>query len=264
MPGFFGTEQQITLQAVAEEAREWTKNTPGACDPGRFLGTDDPDKLGWDEVLKILKRDGAFSFRMIPSSDTDAISRKLEENDCRIDFWDVFMASREDAVAASSTVLSSGLPRGFRYLPKLHEAENEEMVKVQSFMSENGIAPFSGTRLAGLDGPAVTIGIVDGNNDLSAVAHTCFAYNKFSEYNRCAWGGLVAVSPSHRGLGLGKFVNAKMVFECFSCLDADGIHEFVAASNIPSRKMVEASGLRLDPTVKCGIAMSGSGERFTE
>ena len=66
------------------------------------------------------------------------------------------------------------------------------------------------------------------------------------------------------GRFLGKYVNAKMVSDCFSRLDAESIHELVAASNTPSRKMVEASGLRLDPTVKCGIAMSGGEGRFTK
>ena len=264
MAGFFGTAQQMALQAVAEDAREWTMNTPGACDPGRFLGTDNPDALGWDKVIEILKRDGAFGFRMIPSADTAAISRRLQENECRIDFWDVFVANRKDASVATSEVVSSGLPKQYSYLPELHEAENQQMVKVQSFMAENGIAPFSGTKLAGLDGPAVTIAIVDESNNLAAVAHAYFSHNKYSKYNRWAWGGLVAVSPSHRGMGLGKFVNAKMVSECFSRFDADFIYELVAASNIPSRKMIEASGLVLDPTVKCGIAMSSGEERFTK
>ncbi len=264
MAGFFGTKQQMALQAIAEDAREWTMNTPGACDPGRFLGTDNPDELGWGKIIEILKRDGAFGFRMIPSKDTAAISRRLLEHECRIDFWDVFVANREDAVAAASTVILSGLPRGYSYLPELQGAENHETVKIQSFMAENGIAPFSGSKLAGLDGPAITIAIADEGNILAAVAHAYFSYNKYSQYKRCAWGGLVAVSPLHRGMGLGKYVNAKMVLECFSRLDAESIHELVAASNTPSRRMVEASGLRLDPTVKCGIAMSGSEERFTK
>lgn len=174
------------------------------------------------------------------------------------------MANRNDAVVASSTVISLGLPKGYSYFPELHEAESREMVKVQSFMVENGIAPFSGSKLADLDSPAVTIAIVDERNNLAAVAHAYLSYNKYSQYNRCAWGGLVAVSPSHRGMGLGKFVYAKMVYECFSRLDVESIHERVAASNIPSRKMVEASGLRLDPTVKCGIAMSNGEERFNQ
>ena len=264
MPGFFGTDQQMALQAAAEKAREWTMSTPGACDPGRFLGTDNPDLLGWDKVFEILKRDGAFGFRMIPSKNTAAIARRLQENECRIDYWDVFVANRKDAVAAASIVISAGLPNGYRYLPDLQKAENQAAVKVQTFMADNGIAPFSGSKLAGIDGPAVTIAIADEGNNLAAVAHAYLSYNKHSQYNRWAWGGLVAVSPLHRGMGLGKFVNAKMVAECFSSLDAEFIHELVAASNTPSRKMVEASGLRLDPAVKCGIAMSGAGDRFTK
>ncbi|MEQ8783701.1 MAG: GNAT family N-acetyltransferase [Roseibium album] len=264
MAGFFGTAQQMALQAVAEDAHEWTMSTPGACDPGRFLGTDNPDAFGWDTIIEIVKRDGAFGFRLIQAADTAEISRKLQENECRIDFWDVFVANRKDATVATLEVISLGLPKGYSYRPEPHQAADQKMLEVQAFMAENGIAPFSGTKLAGLDGPAVTIAIEDESNSLAAVAHAYFPHNKYSRYNRWAWGGLVAVSPSHRGMGLGKIVNAKMVSECFSRFDADFIYELVAASNIPSRKMIEASGLALDPMAKCGIAMSSGEERFTK
>ena len=264
MAGFFGTEQQMALQAAAEKARDWTLNTPGACDPGRFLGTDNPDLLGWDTLFDILKRDGVFGFRLIPSEETEAISRRLQAHNCKIDFWDVFVATREEAVPASTAILAAGLPDGFRYCPELQDAESADMAALQAFMAEQGIAPFSGTKLAGLDGPALTVAIVDADNTLAAAAHCYFSYNRFSPYKKWAWGGLVAVSPKHRGMGLGKFVNAKMVSECFSRFDADCIHELVAATNMPSRKMVEASGLRLDPALKCGIAMVGGEGRFTK
>ncbi|MAZ02423.1 MAG: GNAT family N-acetyltransferase [Sneathiella sp.] len=263
MAGFFGTEQQMALQAAAEKARDWMLNTPGACDPGRFLGTDNPDLLGWDTLFDILKRDGVFGFRLIPSEETETIAQRLQEKNCKIDFWDVFVATREEAVPASTGILAAGLPAGYRYCPEFKDAESADMVALQSFMAEQGIAPFSGTRLAGLEGPVVTVAIVDESNTIAAAAHSYFPYNQYSPYKKWVWGGLVAVSPRHRGMGLGKFVNAKMVSECFARLDADCIHELVAASNMPSRKMVEASGLRLEPALKCGIAMVGGNGRFT-
>jgi RimJ/RimL family protein N-acetyltransferase len=129
-------------------------------------------------------------------------------------------------------------------------------------MASNGIAPFSGSMLVGEFGPATTVIILDGRGEVAAAAHGYFPHNSHSLHNESAWGGLVAVSPDHRGSGLGKYVNAKMVANCISILGARSVHEFVAATNIPSRKMVEASGLRLDPTLTSGIAVAG-GERFT-
>src|SRR5690606_3919726 len=67
MAGYFGTEKQRSLQAGAEQAHGWMMATPGACNPVRLLGSDDPDALGWDTVLDILARDGMFAFRMAPA-----------------------------------------------------------------------------------------------------------------------------------------------------------------------------------------------------
>jgi hypothetical protein len=47
-------------------------------------------------------------------------------------------------------------------------------------------------------------------------------------------------------------------------LGASHIYELVSASNIPSRRMVEASGLRLEPTLTCGIATPHESVRFTK
>lgn len=264
MAGFFGTEQQVILQAAAEAALEWTRRTPGACDPGRFLGTDDPARLGWDTIFETLRRDGAFGFRMIPILDTDEVSRRLTEQAARIDFWDVFMAQRDVAEPAAASIVAAGLPDGFQYLPDLQDAEHDDTKAAQALMAESGIVPFSGSKLVGNNGPAITVRIGDDAGHLTAVAHAYFPHNAPSPFNRSAWGGLVAVSPMHRGRGLGKHVNAKMVSECFSRLDAESIHELAAATNLPSRKMIEAIGLRLDATLKCGIAMASDGARFTK
>ena len=45
-------------------------------------------------------------------------------------------------------------------------------------------------------------------------------------------------------------------------LGAEWIYELVASGNVASRRMVEASGLRLDPMLVCGIASQG-GARYT-
>ena len=67
MAGYFGTERQVALQKSADDAIDWMGATPGACNPGRCLGTDDPDRLGWDNIFEILGRDKIFAFRLMRS-----------------------------------------------------------------------------------------------------------------------------------------------------------------------------------------------------
>jgi hypothetical protein len=117
MPGYFGTSQQQELQARVESAAQWITHTPGACNPGRFLATDDPGRLRRDKIFETLDRDDAFSFQLIRSDDLNAISSKLAERQYRIDFWDVFVATRSEAELAVSSILEEGLSNEFRVMP---------------------------------------------------------------------------------------------------------------------------------------------------
>jgi hypothetical protein len=46
MAGYFGTEMQQRLQAQAEASVAFVNATPGACQAGHFMASDDPDRLG--------------------------------------------------------------------------------------------------------------------------------------------------------------------------------------------------------------------------
>jgi len=262
MAGYVGTEQQIALQMSADRAIDWMRSTPGACNPGRSLGADDPDRLGWDTIFEILERDKIFAFRLMPSDQVDRIAKMLSKHGYRLDLWDVVMADRAKSERDTSPILADGLPDGFYERSPLESDEHLDTMKVQSFMVANGVVPFSGSMLTGVFGPVTTVVVQDEQGDVAAAAHGYLPHNKFSPYYESAWGGLVAVSPAHRGMGLGKYVNAKMVSNCFSELGAKTVHELVTESNIPSRRMVEASGLQLNPTIKCGGATAGT-DRFT-
>jgi RimJ/RimL family protein N-acetyltransferase len=89
-------------------------------------------------------------------------------------------------------------------------------------------------------------------------------HNAYSPYHDYAWGGLVAVAEPHRGKGLGKVINALMIDRVFRDLKASHIYELVSASNVVSRRMVEACGLRLEPALTCGMATPHQSGRFTK
>ena len=262
MAGYVGTELQITLQKSADDAVDWMRTTPGACNPGRSLGTDDPDRLGWDKILEILERDKIFAFRLMRSDQVDQIVKTLSKHDYRLDLWDVFMADRATSERKTSPILANGPPDGFVVRPQLESDEHPDTRKVQLFKVDNGVVPFSGSMLTGVFGPVTTVVILDEQDEIAAAAHGYLPHNKFSPHHHSAWGGLVAVSPAHRGKGLGKYVNAKMVSNCFCELGATTVYELVTASNIASRRMVEASGLQLIPALMCGGATAGT-DRFT-
>ena len=63
MSGYFGTETQQRLQALAEASVGFINTTPGACQAGRFMGCDDADRLGWNQIDAFLQRDSVCGFR---------------------------------------------------------------------------------------------------------------------------------------------------------------------------------------------------------
>lgn len=264
MTGYFGTEAQQRLQARAEASVEFNNTTPGACQTGRTMGCDDPDRLGWDRIEGFLARDGVCGFRLLDPDSAEAVRSRLAKRNIRFDTWDVFLADRASALAASEAIVARGLPDGLAELEKPTEPAGAAITAIQSLMGAAGVVPFSGSLLIGALGPATTYAIADANKAVVAAAHGYLPHNAHSPYHRYAWGGLVAVAPSQRGKGLGNYINARMIVSVFRELNATHIYELVSASNVPSRRMVEACGLRHAPQLVCGVATPTDSARLTK
>ncbi|MBX3579232.1 MAG: hypothetical protein KF723_18685 [Rhizobiaceae bacterium] len=113
MAGYVGTEKQQALQKRTESAIDWMNSVPGACNPGRMLGSDDPDLLGWDTILDTLSTEGVVGFRMIPADAAIGAAATLASHGYRLNTWNVFLADRDAAMPAVQSVLQGGLPDGF-------------------------------------------------------------------------------------------------------------------------------------------------------
>jgi hypothetical protein len=260
MGGYFGTAQQQHLQKLSDEAVPWMRKTQGACNAGRFMSTDDPERLGWDHIFSTLDRDGVFGFRMLSSKAFPQVRARLVDRGYRMDSWDVFTGT-PSSVNAARTIASIGLPEG--YSERSLDGEVGPVTRqVQTLMNDCGVVPFSGAMLTGALGPSAAVVVVDEHGSPVAAAFTYLGHFSHSPFAEFAWGGLVAVSPTVRGLGLGKLVNAIMVVRAFDQLGATGIYELVSSTNVASRRMVEASGVLHAPEYTCGLATAAA-ERFT-
>ena len=262
MPRFFGTPEQQRLQQRVHERLDWTNATPGACNPGRFLGTDDPERLGWDVVADILEHDGFFGFRLIRASDIPEIQAKLAELGFRIDFWDVFAAPAETVLGQCHPIINQPLPEGLNWRSDADLREPDKIEQVQTLISNCGVVPLYADMMCGKAVPSVLCVLEDHSGKAIAAAYGYMPHNEHSLHRNNAWGGLVAVDTEHRGQRLGVLVNAKMAAMCVEQLGAQHLHELVSSSNDTSRRMVQRCGLVLDPHLKCGIATKGE-TRFT-
>lgn len=259
---YFGTEQQIALQRRSEELYEWICSTKGCCNAGRFCGVDDPESLGWDAIAEIVRRDGVVGFRLISSDQVSRVSNELAALGARWDAWEVFVASAEASKNAARSILATGTPSGLTEDELSASSSHDELRGIQTFISEAGIAPFSGSMLNGQQGPARTKILRSSGGDVVACAHVYLPHNRYSHYHTWAWGGLVAVAPSQRRRGLGKWINARAVLAAVDELHAESIYELVASDNTPSRLMVESCGFQREPLLTCGMGTKDRG-KFT-
>jgi hypothetical protein len=263
MAGYFGTDTQQRLQALAERSVDAIRTTPGLCQVGRSIGCDDIDRLGTAEIDRIIDRDGVCGFRLLSASKADHLRAHLEARGCRFDTWNVFVAEREHAMGACMAIVDAGLTDGYGELKAPALPEGEYTGQMQNLMGSAGIVPFSGSFLTGELGDAITVVLGDGSGTVVAAAHGYMPHNSFSPYRGYAWGGLVAVADAHRGKRIGNYVNALMILSVFRNLGATHIYELVSSSNTPSRRMVEACGLRQAPALVSGIATPTDSVRFT-
>ncbi|MFO1057456.1 MAG: GNAT family N-acetyltransferase [Dongiaceae bacterium] len=262
MSEYYGTDEQVRLQRRVIESIGWIAATPGACNSGRFLGCDELDRLGWDALLEILRRDGAVGFRMLPSERAPAVASRLASFGFRLDTWDVFAGDRAAALSIAEAA-AQGLPAPFRDIEIPAIPDDRLLTGLQALMAENGIVPFPAALLTGRAAPAVLAAVEDGSGRPAAVAFGYLPHNAHSPWRRWAFVGLVAVDKAHRGQGLGRHVNARAVAGVLRQLEAETVYELVHASNLPSRRMVESSGLQLHPGLKAGIATVADAGRFT-
>lgn len=263
MAGYFGTENQQRLQARVEASRDFIDATPGACHAVRLMGCDDVNRLGWDRIAGFLERDGVCGFRFVPIDSLEEMTARLGALGYRFDTWNIFVGDRGTALAASEAILASGLPEGLIDLGMPTDPEGDDTTEIQLLMSAAGVVPFSGSTLAGRLGSATTVAVGTKDRTVVAAAHGYLPHNSFSAFRDYAWGGLAAVAETQRGKGIGNYVNARLVVEVFRKLGASYVYELVSATNTPSRRMVEACGLRHEPALVCGIAVPNDGVRFT-
>ena len=190
MSGYFGTETQQRLQAQAETSVDFINATPGACQNGRMMGCDDPDRLGWELIEEFLERDGVCGFRLIPTGKVDDLRSRLSKRNYTFDTWDVFLADRATALAASEVIQSRELPNGLTDLERPTDPESDCTGRIQALLWAAGIVPFSGSLLAGTLARATTVAVGDDSGNVVAAAHAYLPHNAYSAYHAMPGVGL--------------------------------------------------------------------------
>ncbi|MCG6884018.1 MAG: GNAT family N-acetyltransferase [Silicimonas sp.] len=232
----------------------WTAATPGACNGGRAMATDDPDLLGWPVIRAHFEEDGVFVFRHVPTADVARIRDRVADWGGTLHEWRIFHASA-DRIAANRTPKDA--PEGYEFTTEARPDE-DTVTEVMSFLSARGLKPFTRRILSGDISPSSLVTARTQDGTLAAVAFGHFCFTPPSIWDGTAWSGLVAVEESARGTGLGRAVSDAAIDAMIGTHGARAVVEYATADNMPSRRMIEGSGLRMRDDILTCAATAGS------
>lgn len=257
MSSYFGTEAQQRLQKKSDRLTPWIMRTPGACLTGRVLGTDDPDRLGWDVIQKHLVEDGVFSFRWVDQTGLERISQKVMDLGASLHGWQGYCNNADNLCSQINIGRERPLAPGL----SMEIATDKSIPDLQAFLADQGIAPLSGAVLAGQNCQACSAVIRNRTDAIVAAGFVGMLQNEHSPLHDCAWAGLIACDENERGKGLGRQITSELIRIALDQFGARRVMGFAAADNIASAAMLTGCGL--EPTKYASYVATLSTTPFT-
>lgn len=261
LDAYFGTDEVRALQQAQDHSIDALRETPGAVIHARTFSTDDPLLLGWDRLRDRMRRDGRVTLRGVAPDVLGQALEALADLAPTQHHWDIFMGDAGTIADACRPLAARDLPDGLHRVPD-DRIDDGLLHKAQRFLTDHGVSPFSKDALAGRLFPAQMVILGDAQDQIRATGFAAMTHNRYSPFAGIAWVGLIAVAPELRGQDLGKYVDALTNLVALDRLGATGTMEFVARDNIPSRRMLEACGLRNRADIAVTM-LSLSGHRLT-
>ena len=258
---YYGEPHIQALQKARDRQVPDLIDRPGAVIHARTFSTDDPDRLGWDDLRKIMADEGIITLRGADAATIAKAKAKLGNFAPNLHLWDLFMADAATLQDVCGKIVAAGPPDGVQRVPDT-DLTAQRARAVQAFLTDQGISPFSADALLGKLFPARLIVLQDTNQKIVAAGFAAMTHNRHSPFFGSAWVGLIAVDPALRGLGLGKYMDALCNLAAITELGAATTMEFVAQDNAPSRAMLESCGLR-QVTDRSVVMFSTSAKRLT-
>ncbi|MCU9840583.1 GNAT family N-acetyltransferase [Ruegeria sp. WL0004] len=259
---YYGEPKIQALQQARDEQVAELLDLPGAVIHARTFSSDDPAALGWHYLRRIMSDEGLVTLRGADAATIARAKTELSSFDPKLHVWDLFMADAQTIRDVCGKIIDVALPEG------LTRVDDEELTpqkarEIQTFLSDQGVSPFSTDTLLGQLFPARLIALQNAEAKIVAAGFAAMTHNRHSPFFRSAWVGLVAVDPALRGLGLGKYMDALCNLVAVDELGAISTMEFVAQDNAPSRAMLESCGLK-QVDARSVVMFSISADRITK
>jgi len=262
MAEYCGTELQVAIQARMRERQAWIEKTPEIANGGRVLNFLEPEKTGWERIHELFAEDRVLSFTAQCLDTTMPVLRDTFGAACKYPYWNVFFGDAQTAVDASQSVLADvRVPAGWK-LQSLERPTDEQISAVQQLNMATGIAPYPAFYSRGEAVPCLTTCLWNDEGSLVGTASANCRYHRDSRLSGHIFEGSVSVAQECRGMGLGKLLNAAVLRDSQRVYGWTGVLAQARPDNLPSRRMIEACGLKMCPDLVT-ISVVASDEEFT-
>ena len=262
MAEFWGDAEAVARQKRLLARRTVLHSNPFLSSGGRLLAYTDPTLGSWEAARPLAQEDGILGLLLMTRHEADAIVAGGLGDGWQTDYWDALIGGAEAVVEASGRVLaSSKLQEGWS-VDVMQVPGDADIEDMQRLNASCGVASNPAYVFRGETHPALSVLVRDGNGRAMAMAWAGLFFHPDGPCAGTVFVGLVSVADEARGLGLGTYVNARVLVESHATMGWSRATEFVAADNIPSRRMVLACGLSDAGGLVAAIATRGAG-RFT-
>jgi hypothetical protein len=262
MAEFLGDDATIARQkAILERAGE-CKEKPWLASGGRTQNYVEPSEETWPEALAIAEADGLLTLALMPRPLIEELVASRFGAGWGAHYWDALVGASDPVLAASRKVLSDvRLPEGWSY-ESLDYLDEDNIRAFQDLNAACGVSANPAYMMQGVTCPTMSTMVRDASGALMAVSWAAMFYHPASRLGDVVFVGLVSVAESARGLGLGKYVNARVLVDSHAAMGWGRATEFVATDNPASRAMALACGLDHEAGLVASVVTRGGG-RFT-
>ncbi len=247
MSEYMGNEHAVALQkAIRSRATEIAAN-PLLANGGRILNILDPDAYGWANVVRDAERDGFIGLTMVDRDSTLSQLNAQYGNEVEFPYWEAFTGNPDSVLVECSKVISeTELPKG--WVIKSHTHPDETIIhQSQVLNQENGVAPTPAYYLRGEQLPSMLTCLLDNKGNMAACASATMRYHSSGPLSNWLFAGGVSVNPEHRRMGLGSYVNAKLLEDSQNSFEWSSVLEQAKSDNAASVGMIKRCGLRRQP-----------------
>ena len=261
MAEFLGAELSIALQKRLRSRQPVIDQDINLVNGGRLMHALDPDQTGWEQVITYAEADGVIGFPAVKKSTIGQLKKHLGDH-WNLPVWNCFVGDVDTVLQQCQMVIETNLLDDSWTVHSTTCPIETEIDEVQQLNLATGVLPYPGYYMRSEIVPMLTSVIRNHQNALVATASVVNRHDPACRLGGSVFAGNVSVSPTYRGKGLGKLINAICLRESAIAYGWNQVIEQAHPDNAVSRSMIEACGLHhKDELVTIGASLSS--ERFT-